>query len=214
MVSRTIPLATVLLALGFGAGCGMNDSSSGSGGPFRPSESGDNQGSAGNGTSPPLISDSDGQQLPPETELDQSFRAPVATGKLLWSANPVSGRVALIDAQTLAVRMTNGGFGPTYLAAVPSKAGTDSAIVINVGSHDASFVQGDRNANQLGHDRNSRGRQCLVRERRRQVRDRLDGRGTPRRRCAGRLERLLRADRDRSVGSATYEHASERRLSA
>ena len=139
MVSRTVPLATVLLALGFGAGCGMNDSSSSGSGPFRPVESGDNQGSAGNGTNPPLISDSDGQQLPPETELDQSFRAPVATGKLLWSANPVSGRVALIDAQTLAVRMTNGGFGPTYLAAVPSKPGTDSAIVINVGSHDASF---------------------------------------------------------------------------
>src|SRR5664279_1195864 len=39
-----------------------------------------------------------GAPLPPEKELDQTFRAPVATGKLLWSANPDSGRVALIDA--------------------------------------------------------------------------------------------------------------------
>src|SRR5450432_3958243 len=37
--------------------------------------------------------------------------------------------------------MTNAGFGPTYLAAVPSAAGTDSAIVLNVGSHDATFMQ-------------------------------------------------------------------------
>src|SRR5450432_915756 len=37
--------------------------------------------------------------------------------------------------------MTNAGFGPTYLAAVPSAAGTDSAIVLNVGSHDASWLQ-------------------------------------------------------------------------
>jgi hypothetical protein len=74
-------------------------------------------------------------------ELDQSFRAPVATGRVLWSSNPDSGRVALIDAQTLAVRMTNAGFGPTYLAAVPSASGPDSAIVLNVGSHDASFMQ-------------------------------------------------------------------------
>ncbi|HTA93292.1 MAG TPA: WD40 repeat domain-containing protein [Polyangiaceae bacterium] len=79
--------------------------------------------------------------LPPEKELDQTFQAPVATGGVLWTANPVSGRVALIDAQTLQVRMTNAGFGPTYLAAVPSAVGTESAIVLNVGSHDASWLQ-------------------------------------------------------------------------
>ena len=60
---------------------------------------------------------------------------------MLWSNNPDSGRVALIDAQTLKVRMTNAGFGPTYLAAVPTTDGLDSAIVLNVGSHDASFMQ-------------------------------------------------------------------------
>ena len=95
---------------------------------------------SGNGAMTPGTDLSDaGAPLPPEKELDQTFRAPVATGKLLWSANPDSGRVALIDAETLAVRMTNAGFGPTYLAAVPREKGTDSAIVINVGSNDASW---------------------------------------------------------------------------
>ncbi len=98
---------------------------------------------SGNGTGAMTPGQTDlsdaGAPLPPEKELDQTFRAPVATGKLLWSANPDSGRVALIDAETLAVRMTNAGFGPTYLAAVPGEKGTDSAIVINVGSNDASW---------------------------------------------------------------------------
>jgi hypothetical protein len=86
--------------------------------------------------------------LPPEMELDQSFRAPVATGHVLWSSNPESGRVALIDATTLKVRMANAGFGPTYLAAVPNAASIDAAIVLNVGSHDASFLQAT--ADQIG----------------------------------------------------------------
>ncbi|MEP7050100.1 MAG: hypothetical protein ABJB12_07095 [Pseudomonadota bacterium] len=100
-------------------------------------------GSTGNQSGPGSIeidSPSDAGAPPPEKELDQTFRAPVATGKMLWSANPDSGRVALIDAETLAVRMTNAGFGPTYLAAVPSRKGTDSAIVLNVGSHDATWL--------------------------------------------------------------------------
>jgi hypothetical protein len=108
-----------------------------------PAAAGGASSNTGNGSGPGTpgqtnIGDA-GAPLPPEKELDQTFRAPVATGKLLWSANPDSGRVALIDAETLAVRMTNAGFGPTYLAAVPSAKGTDSAIVINVGSNDASW---------------------------------------------------------------------------
>jgi len=143
MVSDRVPLVALLLALGFGAGCG-NDSSSTGGAAFRPpNDSGNgNNAAAGSANGSPGGAQMDpNTPLPPEKELDQSFRAPVATGKLLWSANPESGRVALIDAQTLTVRMTNAGFGPTYLAAVPSKAGTDSAIVINVGGHDASFFE-------------------------------------------------------------------------
>jgi hypothetical protein len=139
MDAERIGLAVLALALGVGAGCSQSaDSASGSfaappvfggagasTGPGQPNTPGDG-------------SDA-GAPLPPEMELDQSFRAPVATGKVLWSANPDSGRVALIDAKTLKVRMTNAGFGPTFLAAVPSKKGTDSAIVINVGSHDATW---------------------------------------------------------------------------
>jgi len=140
MVSERIQRTALLLALGYSAGCGMDESAA-EGSSYRPNNAGGSNG-AQDGTTPPvLVSGGASAELPPEKELDQSFRAPVATGKLLWSANPVSGRVALIDAQTLSVRMTNGGFGPTYLAAVPSKVGTDSAIVLNVGSHDASWFQ-------------------------------------------------------------------------
>jgi hypothetical protein len=143
MVSERMQWAGLVLALGFGAGCGMSSSADGAAaGPARPSDSGNgNNAAAGSGSNPGGAEVDPNTPLPPEVEVDQSFRAPVATGKLLWSANPDSGRVALIDAQTLAVRMTNAGFGPTYLAAVPSKPGTDSAIVLNVGSHDASWIK-------------------------------------------------------------------------
>jgi len=142
MVSERIQRAVLLLALGYGAGCGMDGAADSTGaGPSRPSDQNNgNQASAGSSSNPGGITQ-EPSEPPPEMEVDQSFRAPVATGKLLWSANPDSGRVALIDAQSLSVRMTNAGFGPTYLAAVPSKSGTDSAIVLNVGSHDASFIQ-------------------------------------------------------------------------
>ena len=110
------------------------DSASGAAPPF-------NAAGSSNGEGPNQPGASAGSAgLPQEMETDQSFRAPVATGKTLWSANPVSGRVALIDAETLRVRMTNAGFGPTYLAAVPSAEGTESAIVLNVGGHDASWL--------------------------------------------------------------------------
>jgi len=131
--------ALLVFALCLGAGCansgGANDSSGAA--PASPGNSGSS--AAGSGFTNEGPSSDAGAPLPPEKELDQSFRAPVATGRVLWSANPDSGRVALIDAKTLAVRMTNAGFGPTYLSAVPSPTGTDSAIVLNVGSHDATW---------------------------------------------------------------------------
>jgi hypothetical protein len=141
MDADRIGLAVLALALSLGAGCSESADSASA-----PGSSGVPAGFAGSGNgvgSDPQLPGGDqsdaGAPLPPETETDQSFRAPVATGKVLWSANPDSGRVALIDAKTLKVRMTNAGFGPTYLAAVPSAKGTDSAIVINVGSNDASW---------------------------------------------------------------------------
>ena len=138
MVTERVQVAVLLLVLSFGAGCGQNDDAQ-SAGSFAPTPNGAAGSSPGSVGEQPNVGGS-GAVIPPEKELDQSFRAPVATGKVLWSANPDSGRVALIDATSLGVRMTNAGFGPTYLAAVPSKVGTDSAIVINVGSHDASWL--------------------------------------------------------------------------
>jgi hypothetical protein len=76
--------------------------------------------------------------VPPETELEQSFLAPVVTGKFVFSANPKSGRVAVIDAESYAVQLFNAGFGPKYLAAIPNNGG---AIVINELSHDTTLFQ-------------------------------------------------------------------------
>jgi DNA-binding beta-propeller fold protein YncE len=74
--------------------------------------------------------------VPPEKELEESFLAPVVTGKFVFSANPKSGRVAVIDAETFAVRLFNAGFGPKYLTAIP---GNQGAIVINELSHDTTL---------------------------------------------------------------------------
>jgi hypothetical protein len=62
----------------------------------------------------------------------------VVTGKFVFSANPKSGRVAVIDADTYAVRLFNAGFGPKYLAAIPGDLG---AIVINELSHDTTLFE-------------------------------------------------------------------------
>ncbi len=69
--------------------------------------------------------------------------APVATGNFVWSANPTSGRVAYIDAQTFAVQTAEAGNGPTYLAAVndASHPTDDVAVVINVLSEDATLLR-------------------------------------------------------------------------
>ncbi len=89
----------------------------------------------GSGGSAPVV-------VPPETEIEASFLAPVVTGKYVFSANPQSGRVAVIDAESYAVRLFNAGFGPKYLAAIPGGKGV---IVINELSHDATLfrLEGD-----------------------------------------------------------------------
>lgn len=78
--------------------------------------------------------------LPPETEVEGRFEAPVATGSLVWVANPESGRVALVHAETLEVTTAEAGFAPTYLAAVPTDSADNAAIVINTLSHDATLL--------------------------------------------------------------------------
>lgn len=87
--------------------------------------------SSGGGSGAPVV-------VPPETEIEASFLAPVVTGKYVFSANPESGRVAVIDADSYGVRLFNAGFGPKYLAAIPGGKG---AIVINELSDDVTVFR-------------------------------------------------------------------------
>ncbi len=78
-------------------------------------------------------------ELPPEEEVEQDFRAPVTTGRFVWTANPDSNRVALIDATSFGVVTLDAGFGPTYLAALPTASEDRAgALVINALSSDAN----------------------------------------------------------------------------
>src|SRR5262249_21534030 len=83
----------------------------------------------GTGGAPPIV-------VPPEKKLEASFLAPVTTGKYVFSANPASGRVAVIDATTYGVQLFNAGFSPSYLTAIPDNRG---ALVINDLSHDVTW---------------------------------------------------------------------------
>ena len=76
----------------------------------------------------------------PEREQENTFRVPVVTGQLIWAANPVSGRVALVDALTHEVQTLPAGLEPTYLAAIPGTS-QNRALVINNGSTDATLFR-------------------------------------------------------------------------
>lgn len=82
-----------------------------------------------------------GVELPPEMEEAQSYRAPVVSGRWVWTANPDTGKVAIVDAKTFAVRLADAGLGPTFLTALPSDANTAKALVLNVGSKDATLLR-------------------------------------------------------------------------
>ncbi|MEO8178794.1 MAG: hypothetical protein ABI895_08175 [Deltaproteobacteria bacterium] len=75
----------------------------------------------------------------PEIERESSFRAPVVTGKYVWSANPDSGRVAIIDAETYEIRAAEAGLRPTFVAAVTEQP--PRALVINTGSDSATLLE-------------------------------------------------------------------------
>jgi hypothetical protein len=83
----------------------------------------------------------DAEPAAPEVEREQSFVAPVVTGRYVWTANPESGRVAVIDAETFEVRSGQAGFRPTHVAALESTTGLTRALVINVGGDDASLLE-------------------------------------------------------------------------
>jgi hypothetical protein len=95
-----------------------------------------NGGDAGsaNGAGTPVAS------LPPETKVESTYKTPVSTRNVVWVANPTSGRVAYINAQTFDVQTVEAGDGPTYLAAVADPT-DDVAIVQNVLSQNATLLR-------------------------------------------------------------------------
>ena len=109
---------------------GMGGGAAGSGGAVTGGSGGGTAGTGG------------GSSLPPEQEVESAYESPVATGRYVWVANPISGRVAFVDAVTLEVRTTEAGNGPTYLAAVPNTQ-NDVAVVINAASADATVLRAD-----------------------------------------------------------------------
>ncbi len=108
-------------------------------------ESGDGDGSPGDG-------DGDGV-LPPEVELEETFRAPVVAGEYLWSANPETNKVARINASTLEIEVLDGGHAPTYLAALPAGPTEGGALVLNELSQDASIYLLDADGEVRSHER-------------------------------------------------------------
>ncbi len=125
-----LPACAMLLVL---AACGSSDALSAYDEGGREAAPG---GSAPNASGDP----SGGAAAPPEKEIESDYEAPVATGNVVWVANPKSGRVALVDASTLQVRTVEAGNGPTYLASVPGQA-IDTTLVLNVLSEDATLLK-------------------------------------------------------------------------
>ena len=128
----------LLLGAGALAACSSSDDSAspasgifdGSGGKF-----GGNGASSGGSSSVPSTNP------PPEMEEAQSYRAPVVSGRWVWTANPDTGKVAIVDAKTFSVRLADAGSKPTFLTALPSDANTAKALVLNVGSKDATLLR-------------------------------------------------------------------------
>jgi|CZKU01.1.fsa_nt_gi hypothetical protein len=102
-------------------------------------------GGGSSGGSSSRSSDGGMAALPPEVKVENKYKAPVATGNFVWSANPTSGRVAYIDAKTFDVQTAEAGNAPTYLAAVrdANHPTDDLAVVINVLSQDATLLRVD-----------------------------------------------------------------------
>lgn len=95
--------------------------------------------------------------LPPELELDVPFEAPQAGKTTVYVPNPGTHRVAAVNASTFEIETLSSGLAPTYAATVP---GQDVAIVLNVGSSDASILRTTAGRTTLerlriGHDQNA-----------------------------------------------------------
>ena len=120
-----------------------DSASPGIGGPGSTNDPGGSFGGSGSGS---IGSAGSSSALPPEKEEAQSYRAPVVSGRWVWTANPDTGKVAIVDAKNFSVRLADAGIGPTFLTALPTDANTARALVMNVGSKDATLLR----ANETG----------------------------------------------------------------
>jgi hypothetical protein len=120
------------LVLGVMVGCGSSDSSTAEG------NRGTDGDVPGTGAGQPGGQESDPG---PEVEAEPAFQVPIVSGRWVWTANPSSGAVAVIDAQSLVVHTARAGEGPTQLAALPPPRGGGSrALVLNGLSSDATLL--------------------------------------------------------------------------
>jgi len=95
--------------------------------------------------------------LPPEVEVELPFETPQAGRTSVYVPNPATHRVAIVNASSFVIETVASGLGPTYAATVP---GEDVAVVLNVGSGDASILRtvNDRTSVvrlPIGHDQNA-----------------------------------------------------------
>jgi DNA-binding beta-propeller fold protein YncE len=71
-----------------------------------------------------------------EVKLD--FELPQASESFVYAANPEGGTVSIINAESRHIQTLETGEQPTFLRTL---AGTDDAIVLNVGSDDATIIR-------------------------------------------------------------------------
>lgn len=124
-----------------GARGGTANDDAGNGGPSfgGGAGSGGVGGAGGAGGSGGLPLDEDGlAELPPEEEVRADFELPQASERFVYATNPAGGTVSIIEAESLAITTLRTGDRPTYLRTLP---GTDDAIVLNVGSDDATLIR-------------------------------------------------------------------------
>jgi len=146
---RSVVMAALLLGLagcGNGEGLGAADNARGgtSNGAATPptGPAGGSSGAPGSVFDPSDLNNMNGADgdpiLPPEIEVKLDFELPQASQRFVYAANPESGTVVIIDAETLTIQTVETGDRPTFLQTL---RGTDDAIVLNVGSDDATILR-------------------------------------------------------------------------
>ncbi len=159
MALRTRTRVWLTAALLIAVGCGGESKSDesdldGPGGSGDGNDGEGTNGGANNGGSSPGGSNG---ALPPEQEEPLAFELPQAGATSVYVPNPVTDRVAVVNANTFAIETVRAGKAPTYTATVPGK---DVAIVLNVGTRDASLLRTSEGHTEVvslpvGHDANA-----------------------------------------------------------